>query len=48
MQNNPKIKFIKVNKALDDLPTNQKIQIWDNENLEYITQAQLLDKMSKW
>lgn len=46
MKNNPKVKFIKVNKANDDKPTNQKVQIWDNDNIEYITQAQLLDSLS--
>jgi hypothetical protein len=51
MQNNPNVKFYKVNKAFDDKPTNQKVErfaVQEDKNLEYITQAQLLDKMSKW
>jgi len=51
MELNPKIKFYKVNKELDDKPTNRKIDVFtaqEDINLEYISQAQLLDKMSKW
>ena len=51
MENNPKIHFFKVNKELDNKPTNQKVDRFRNQegvNLEYISQAQLLDRMSKW
>ena len=49
-----KRKFFKVNKAIDNNPTNQKINewsIWEKDTnlrtLTYITQAQLLDKLQK-
>ena len=51
MELNPKIKFYKVNKELNDSPTNRKIDVFtaqEDINLEYISQAQLLDKMNKW
>jgi len=49
---NQNIKFFKVNKDDVPVPTNQPIREWlkwsDKGVLTYITQAQLLDKMSKW
>ena len=51
MELNPKTRFIKVNKELNDSPTNSKIDVFtslEDTNLEYISQAQLLDRMSKW
>jgi len=48
---NKNIKFYKVNKELDDKPTNQKITEWSkwekDGRLTYITQAQLLDKFTQ-
>ena len=48
---NKDIKFYKVNKELDDKPTNKKIDTWNkwekDGRLTYITQAQLLDKFSQ-
>ena len=48
---NPNIKFYKVNKDLDDKPTNKKIDTWNkwekDGRLSYITQAQLLDKINQ-
>lgn len=49
MELNPKIKFFKVNKELNDSPTNRKIDVFtaqEDINLEYIDQAQLLDRLS--
>ena len=49
MELNPKIKFFKVNKELNDSPTNRKIDVFTAQegiNLEYIDQAQLLDRLS--
>ena len=49
MELNPKIKFYKVNKELNDSPTNRKIDVFtaqEDINLEYISQAQLLDRLS--
>ena len=49
---NQNIKFYKVNKTDDDKPTNQPMKEWtkwaDKGVVSYMTQAQLLDKMSKW
>ena len=49
---NQNIKFYKVNKTNDDKPTNQPMKEWtkwaDKGVVSYMTQAQLLDKMSKW
>ena len=49
---NQNIKFYKVNKDDTSLPTNQPMSEWskwsDKGVLSYMTQAQLLDKMSKW
>jgi hypothetical protein len=46
LKDNPKVSFYKVNKADDDNTTNQKL-LGNEKNLTYITQAQLLDNMSK-
>lgn len=47
---NPDVKFYKVNKGTDDKPTNRKLDRWkkweEQGRLQYITQAQLIDKMS--
>ena len=49
---NQNIKFFKVNKSADNLPTNQPFKEWsewaDKKVLSYMTQAELLDKMRKW
>jgi len=49
---NQNIKFFKVNKSADNLPTNQHFREWlewsDKKVLSYMTQAELLDKMRKW
>jgi len=49
---NADIKFYKVNKELNDDPTNQKITEWSkwekDGRLTYITQAQLLDRLSQF
>jgi hypothetical protein len=51
MEWNPNIKFFKVNKDIDTQPTNSKITEWTkwhkDGRLQYITQAQLLDKISE-
>ena len=47
IKDNPKVSFYKVNKADDDNTTNQKL-LGNEKNLTYITQAQLLDNISKW
>ena len=48
---NQNIKFYKVNKARDNMPTNQKLKEWEQWEkkgiLTYITQAELLDKLSQ-
>ena len=48
---NQNIKFYKVNKARDNMPTNQKLKEWEQWEkkgvLKYITQAELLDKLSQ-
>ena len=46
LKDNPNVSFYKVNKADDDNTTNQKL-LGNEKNLTYITQAQLLDNMSK-
>ncbi|MAH72825.1 MAG: hypothetical protein CMK29_01855 [Porticoccaceae bacterium] len=47
---NPNIKFYKVNKALDDRPTNSPIDVWDpwhkRGQLEYITYEQMMNKLN--
>jgi len=51
MEWNPNIKFIKVNKGMSTSPTNTPIPEWQKyvgKNLEYITQAQLLDRLDKF
>ena len=47
LKDNPNVSFYKVNKADDDNTTNQKL-LGNEKNLTYITQAQLLDNISKW
>jgi len=47
LKDNPKVSFYKVNKADDNNTTNQKL-LGNEKNLTYITQAQLLDNISKW
>jgi hypothetical protein len=48
---NKDVTFYKVNEAKDDKPTNQPISEWDkwrkDGRLSYITQAEMLDKMTK-
>jgi hypothetical protein len=46
MKDNRWVKFYKVNKSDDDKTTNQKL-LGNEKNLEYITQAQLLDLLVK-
>ena len=46
LKDNPNVSFYKVNKADDDNTTNQKL-LGNEKNLTYITQAQLLDNISK-
>jgi len=46
MKNNPNVSFYKVNKSDDDKPTNKEL-LGNEKNLEYITQAQLLDKLGQ-
>ena len=52
MEWNPNTQFFKVNKDMDTTPTNSKITEWtkwhNDGRLQYITQAQLLDNISKW
>jgi len=45
-KDNPNVSFYKVNKSDDDKPTNKEL-LGNEKNLTYITQAQLLDNMSK-
>ena len=47
LKDNPNVSFYKVNKADDNNTTNQKL-LGNEKNLTYITQAQLLDNISKW
>ena len=45
LKDNPKVQFFKVNKSDDDKPTNKEL-LGNESNLTYITQAQLLDRLS--
>ena len=46
MKDNRWVKFYKVNKSDDDKLTNTKL-LGEEKNLEYITQAQLLDLLGQ-
>ena len=46
LKDNPKVQFYKVNKSDDDKPTNKEL-LGKEKNLEYITQAQLLDRLGQ-
>ena len=46
MKHNRWVKFYKVNKSDDDKLTNSKL-LGNEENLEYITQSQLLDLLGQ-
>ena len=45
-KDNPNVSFYKVNKSDDDKPTNKEL-LGNEKNLTYITQAQLLDRLSQ-
>jgi hypothetical protein len=46
LKDNPNVSFYKVNKSDDDKPTNKEL-LGNEKNLTYITQAQLLDRLSQ-